>query len=188
MSDQAPFDLMQSAWEARRAASDLRGPEREKAISSIVQDLSEAATTLRRRDLPVAYAHALHLQAHVEWDRGEPEAAESLWEESVSVLRQNEEPLQLAHKVRHLGDIRFELGHVREAADHYEEALSLYRSHDDPPKPDLANAVRRMAVLKEQVGDAASARALWSEARERYAALDLQEGVSEAEQHLSTLG
>jgi tetratricopeptide (TPR) repeat protein len=188
MNDRDPFELMESAWAKRRSSVDLEEPEREAALISVLDDLASAAALLRSRDQPVAYAQALHLQAHIAWDLERMKLAERLWTEAVAVLRETDDVLQLAHKVRHLGDLQLERDRVQEAADHYTEALALYRLHPVPPELDVANAVRRMAVLEERVGEAVAARDLWRDARDRYAGLGLTEGVAEAEQHLATLG
>lgn len=142
---------------------------------------------LRDEGPRVSYAHALHLRAHVEMDLGDEHQALSLWEEAVGVLRQTDEVLQLAHKVRHLGDLHRYCERLEQAEVHYSEALALYRQHDGPGSLDLANAVSRMADLKERVGDRVQALALWRETRELYAAVDLSAGVEAAERHIAGL-
>ena len=47
--------------------------------------------------------------------------------------------------------------------------------------------VRRVALLREAQGDAAEARALWTEARALYEELGLTEGVDEADTRLAAL-
>ena len=136
---------------------------------------------------PVSYAHALHLRAHVEMDLGQTLQAQALWEEAVGVLRQSDDALQLAHKVRHLGDLHGHVGRLEEAESHYSEAVALYRQHDVPPSLDFANAVSRMADVKERLGQRDQALTLWRETRERYSALGLSPGVEEADGRIPSL-
>jgi hypothetical protein len=58
------------------------------------------------------------------------------------------------------------------------EALALYRSHADTPPLDLANAIRPLALLKYDAGEAEEARRLFEEARDLYALANVQEGVA----------
>ena len=178
---------MDDAWAERRRAFDLPEAERLAALVSARAKLERAATVLRDADRPVAYAHALHLLAHVEQDAGDLEQAETLWIESVRVLRAADDPLQLAHKVRHLGDVVAGRGDLQRAVTHYEEALDLYRDNPGPDALAIANAVNRMAAVRERLGERDEARALWLDVRERYAALGIEEGVAEADEHLAAL-
>lgn len=70
------------------------------------------------------------------------------YEEAVTLFREVDEPLMLAHTVRHLGDVYAEQGRPDLAEPCYHEALALYRDHDNESSPDLANAVRSLAVLR----------------------------------------
>ena len=187
MDERSPFELMESAWAARRAAFDLSGPERLQVLREAGVDLGHAAEMLRDTSQEVPYAHALHLRAQIELELGEQERAEELWRASVAVLRAANDPAQLAHKVRHLGDLELGRGRFERAAQHYTEALDLYRSLANPDEPALANALNRMALLKERIGETAEAEALWSEVRDRYADLGIEAGVKEAELHLDEL-
>ena len=187
VNEESPFELMESAWATRRASFDLPDSERCAAINAARKDLERAADMLRSANQEVSYAHALHLRAHVELDVGEEERAGELWNAAVAVLRGADDPLQLAHKVRHLGDLEMRNGRLDQASKHYTEALSVYRSLEGSNELDFANAVNRMAALKERLGETAEARELWSEAKQRYASLSLEAGVQEAEQHLADL-
>ena len=105
----------------------------------------------------------------------------------VSILRETDAVLQLAHKVRHLGDLHRHCDRLDDAESCYSEALALYREHDGSGSLDYANAVRRMAILKERRGDSVQALALWREARDLYAAVDVASGIEEAERHIARL-
>ena len=188
LDPRTPFELMESAWAARRSSFDMPEPEQSAAVDAVRKDLERAAEMLRNANQDVPYAHALHLRAHVELDVGEEDRAEELWDAAVAILRGADDPLQLAHKVRHLGDLALRRGRLEQASKHYTEALGLYRSNEGSHALDFANAVNRMALLKERLGETAEARELWSEVKQRYANLGLAEGVEEADQHLAELG
>ncbi len=69
----------------------------------------------------------------------------------------------------------------------YDEALSLCRSNYQTAPLDLANAIGPMAILKDDAGEVEEARRLWEEARELYAAVNVQEGVAESSARLARL-
>jgi len=69
----------------------------------------------------------------------------------------------------------------------YHEALGIYRSHAETPPLDLANAIRGLAILKSDTADAEAARALWEEARDLYAAVNVKAGVAESNRRLALL-
>lgn len=166
--------LMQNAWATRRSSFDKPAEEKTELMTRARDDLARAVALCREASDPVELAQALHMQANLERDLRRNDEALELWLEAVDVLREAGDPLQLAHKLRHLGDLRRECKRFEEADRCYEEAAALYRSHAEPGSLDHANAIRPMAMLKERMGDRARARALWSEARELYAAVNIQ--------------
>jgi hypothetical protein len=89
------------------------------------------------------------------------------------------DPLALAHTIRHVADIHRVQGNPQLAEPCYDEALGLYRANAATPPLDLANAIRGLALLKND-------KALWAEARDLYASLDVQAGVDECSRWLST--
>jgi hypothetical protein len=52
----------------------------------------------------------------------------------------------------------------------------------------LANAIRPLAILKERAGEVEEAIHLWRQARDLYAAVNVQAGVAESSAHISDLG
>ena len=174
---------LESAWAARRAALELEGDARVEALGAVLTELSEVSALLNED--AARRAHLLHLRAHVEWDLRRAPHAEALWRESVSLLRPLNRPLELAHKLRHLADLLAETGELEEARGHCEEALTLYEAVAHASPLDVANALRRMALIEERRGDPAAARALWQRVRTAYADLGLADGVTEAEARLS---
>jgi len=108
--------------------------------------------------------------------------ARRCYEEAVTLFRAVDEPLALAHAVRHLGDVYVEEGCPDLAEPCYLEALQLYRSHSAGPSPNLANAIRSLAVLRWE-----QSRALWEEARDLYARFSIEPGIQESSARVSAL-
>ncbi len=106
------------------------------------------------------------------------------YEDAVAIERKLDDPLAVAHTVRHVADILRELGVFDRSAAEYNDALRIYRAHPAANRLDLANAVAGFARLQTAIGDHQAARPLWEEAREIYAALEIQPGVDECDGHL----
>ena len=69
----------------------------------------------------------------------------------------------------------------------YVEAIELYRWHTETPPLDLANAMRGYALLQERLGNNDEAVALWREARELYAQVNVLAGVEEGDRRIERL-
>jgi len=134
-----------------------------------------------------ALAQALRSLGEVKRKLRHPAAAVECYQEAVSIYRKGCPPLILAHTIRHLGDVHCEADQPASAEPCYCEALELYRGSPDTPPLELANAIRSMAVLKTGQGHRAEARALWEEARDLYAQVQVTEGVSECTARLASL-
>ncbi len=67
----------------------------------------------------------------------------------------------------------------------YTEALRLYRATPDVPPLDVANAIRVMAVLRDEQGASSEALSLWEEAGAIYASLGVQAGVAETKARMA---
>jgi hypothetical protein len=93
----------------------------------------------------------------------------------------------LAHTVRHVGDIHQDAGHAELAEPCYVEALAIYRNHEQTDPLDLANAIRPLAVLRDDAGELQEAKRLWAEVRDLYAAANVMEGVAESLRRLARL-
>ena len=90
----------------------------------------------------------------------------------------------LAHTLRHLGDLHQDGGSWSAAGEAYAQALSLYRRLPQTPPAELANVLRPYALLREGLGEAQAAAAMWREARALYASAGIAEGVAECDRHL----
>jgi tetratricopeptide (TPR) repeat protein len=125
--------------------------------------------------------------SQIKRDSGHADAARPLYEEAVAIYREEGGPLDLAHTIRHLGDVHRHEGHAKLAEDCYLEALALYRGRQETPSLDLANAIRPLALLKDDAGEFEEARRLWEEARELYAGVNVEAGVAESSARLARI-
>lgn len=73
------------------------------------------------------------------------------------------------------------------AEANYREALAVYRGHPDTSPLDLANAIRGLAILASDTGKNEESRALWQEAHDLYAAVNVEPGVKESSRRLAML-
>jgi tetratricopeptide (TPR) repeat protein len=162
--------------------------QQEYRLADARQNWLAAIDSLRRDDTREPLANALRSLGELERKLRDGESARRHYEESVAILRNCPDRVKLAHTVRHLGDVHHDAGRGVLAAPCYDEALALYRTHPSPPPLDLANAIRSMAVLKQETGDRQQAIALWSEARELYSSLQVDAGIAECTTQLAKLG
>jgi tetratricopeptide (TPR) repeat protein len=130
---------------------------------------------------------ALRALAQIERDLHHPEAALPLLEEAVAIDRGADDALRLAHSVRHVADVQRGLKRLDLAEPAYAEALAIYRSHPARNTLDLANAIRGMALLKDETGDRDAARLLWSEAKDLYSEVGVEAGVAESTRQIEAL-
>ncbi|MEA2695112.1 MAG: hypothetical protein QOJ16_4499 [Acidobacteriota bacterium] len=170
-------NLLRQALQARR----------ENRLADAQSDLLLAVDLLRQEGPRVELAQVLRDLGELERRLPDADAARQHYEEAVAIFRELDEPLQLAHTVRHLGDVHYESGRVRLAEPCYHEALELYRDHEHTRSLDLANAIRSLAVLKDDAGEPEEARRLWQEAHDIYVAFDVPAGVAESAARLARL-
>jgi tetratricopeptide (TPR) repeat protein len=134
---------------------------------------------------PIQLAKALTAKGKTERDLGHVDAALKLYAEAAAIYLAEGDALALAHTVRHLGDMQREQGRLDLAAGHYGVALNIYRGHERTPPLDLANAIRGLALLKDDSGQSEEAKLLWTEARVLYASVNVQAGVEESSRRLA---
>ena len=184
-------ELIDKAWTLRWRT--MQSPpaaeaELQQAIARFHGYLSEAVSILRTAGATRELVGALGKLGHAEENAGRVDAALACYEEAVAVAREADHRLPLAHAVRHLGDLHRKAGRLVAAEACYAEALALYRGQDETRPLDHANALRPMAILKEELGHVDEARSFWRRARELYAAVPIKEGVAECTEHLARLG
>jgi tetratricopeptide (TPR) repeat protein len=159
---------------------------RELRLEDAKRDLV-AAVALRRKVGGRDLARALTALGLIERDQGQNDASLRHYEEAVTIYRAAGDPFKLAHTIRHIADILRATGRVELAEPRYDEALALYRSRPETPPLDLANAIRGLGLLKSDSKMNEAARALWEEARELYAAVNVEAGVVESNRRLAML-
>ena len=157
---------------------------REDHADDAWQSFSEAVSAARRDGNDADLVHALKGLGQIERDLGRGERALPLYEEAVELCLAKEDLPGLAHTLRHLGDIHQDAGSYSAALEPYEQALALYRRLPDTPALEMANALRPYALLRERLGEAGAAAAMWREARALYATAGVAEGVEECDRHL----
>ena len=169
--------LMRQAARARR----------EGCLVDAQRDYAQAVAICRRTGVPRELVRALKGLGQIERDLGHGDTARPLYEEAVAICHKLDDPLALAHTVRHLGDIYLDAGRREMAEPCYNEALAIYRGDERTPSLDLANAIRPLAILKDDAGSVEEARRLWEEARSLYAAANVRAGVEESSARLARL-
>ncbi|HEY7405953.1 MAG TPA: tetratricopeptide repeat protein [Candidatus Angelobacter sp.] len=152
------------------------------------RDLVEAVALARKAEDPLQLAKTLTALGQIERDLHRMDEALRHYEEVADIYRSVDIPLKFAHAVRHAGDIHQDEGHLQLAEPCYVEALTIYRAHPETPPLDLANTLRGLALLKEAIGEPKESVALWQEARNLYASVNVEAGVQESERRLKHLG
>ena len=184
-------ELIDKAWTLRWRTMQSRPAteaELQQAVARFHGYLSEAVSLLRAAGATRELVGALGKLGHAEENAGRVDAALACYEEAVAVARGADHRLPLAHALRQLGDLHRKAERQTVAEACYAESLALYDAQDEPPPLDHANALRPMAILKEEQGRVDEARILWRRARERYGAASIQAGVDECTDHLDRLG
>lgn len=155
--------------------------------SDAQRDYAAAVAICRELSLRRQLVVALKGLGQIKRDLGNVDAALPLYEEAAHICREDDDQLALAHTVRHVGDIHLDARRTELAEPCYREAIAIYRENPNTAVLDLANAIRPFALLNEQVGRAEEARKLWAEARDLYAAANVQQGVAESSRRLTRL-
>ncbi|HUS18239.1 MAG TPA: tetratricopeptide repeat protein [Terriglobales bacterium] len=147
--------------------------------------LEQAVELWRKSGNQVELAHTLRTLGEFERKAGDLERAKAYYEEAIALLRGENQLAHLADAVRHLGDIHHKARRPAEAEAAYREALALYRQEAklrsaSQRNLDVGNVLRRLAIVKEEAGDNASARDLWQQAYESYARTGYQPALAES--------
>jgi tetratricopeptide (TPR) repeat protein len=174
--------------EAVKLTNQADRARREHRLADAERDLRAAVGLLRANGTRRELAQALKKLAQIKRDLGQRGAVRPLYEEAVSIYREVGSALDLAHTIRHLGDVHRHEGQAKLAEDCYLEALALYRNQETTPPLDLANAIRPLAILRDDAGDVEEAQRLWEEARVLYAGVNVEAGVEESSARLARLG
>ena len=152
---------------------------RDGLLAEAGAEFQQAADSSREADKREYLLTSLKGLAQVERDANRLDTALTRYREAVSVARELGDALPLAHTLRHLADVYRETDRPDRALPIYEEALGLYRSEPDRSVLDLANCLRPMALLMEQLQRSPEAAAYWREALSHYEAAGIDAGVQE---------
>jgi tetratricopeptide (TPR) repeat protein len=178
--DERTAEAVRLMTEANRARLEDRSADAHRDYAAAVDLCRQAGA---RREL----IRALKGLGQIERDLDRGGAALPLYEEAVAICREEYDALLLAHTVRHVGDIHQDAGQAGLAEPCYLEAITIYRNHEQTEPLDLANAIRPLAILRDDAGEVEEAKRLWAEARDLYAAANVQEGVAESSRRLALL-
>lgn len=160
---------------------------REKRSPDARRDLLQAVAQARTGNDPSELARTVSGLGQIERDMGRPEAALALYQEAAEIYRQHRNLLKLAHTVRHVGDIHQDAGRPAKAEPFFHEALAIYRANPETPALDFANALRPLALLKDDAGEFDEADRLWEKAKSLYVSVDVFPGVAECAGRLALL-
>ncbi|HUU33382.1 MAG TPA: tetratricopeptide repeat protein [Vicinamibacterales bacterium] len=167
----------------RAAVAARRADRAEDAWRHLLAAEAICRSTGRRRDLVTTLAGMAQLHR----DAADFASALPLYEEAVVHAQQLRNPTVLARALRHLGEVHLELRQFERAQQHLRDAIDLYRLEPDAPPLELANAVRPLAICLERQGAVDESRRFWTEARDLYASLGIEPGVTECEAGLARL-
>ncbi|MBV9063857.1 MAG: tetratricopeptide repeat protein [Alphaproteobacteria bacterium] len=177
MKGVAVLELMEEGRQARRAG------KKEEARAAFVRARDAAAAAGDSAGEAEAWCGLAQL-AH---DSGELASGADLYGRALPLFRGAGASERGAHTVRHIADVQREAGQFEEAERSYAEAMSIYRQNTEVSPLDIANALRGYALLKEAVGDTASARAMWEEAGELYQSFGVEAGVAESNKRIAQM-
>ncbi|MEO2194545.1 MAG: tetratricopeptide repeat protein [bacterium] len=180
-------NLVRQALRDRGGTFARQENELRQLYARLHKDLVEAVRLARASTDKPVLVKALKALGQIERDAGHAQESLALYEEAVAVCRIIGDPLALAHTVRHVGDLYLSAGRPALAGPCFDEALALYRTDVATAPLDLANAIRPYALLKEELGLAAEASALWQETRSLYAQVGIDVGVEECDARLAAL-
>lgn len=180
--------LINKAWRTRREA--LRSPSPDVSVAEAIAvqveaDLVQACGICERVGARKDLSIALGKLAHVALDRGQTDKARGLLEEAVAAAREAGDALRTAHAARHLGQVHHRRRRWDEAEARYREALDLYERTPDASPLDHANALRPLAMLLDDRGDADGAARMWREAARLYRSAGIAAGVEECEARMA---
>ncbi len=170
-------ERIENAMRARRAHRSQDARE----IS--VETVATARVEGSRRDLIAALSGL----GRIERDLGNDSGAIAAYAEATALARVEGEPSLLAHLLRNFGATHLAAERPTVAEPYLREALEIDRADEGCDALELANAVRLVAELSERLGNRYEAARLWYEARVRYAALAIAEGVRECGARLEGL-
>jgi tetratricopeptide (TPR) repeat protein len=160
---------------------------REKRSADARRDLTEAIALARAGNDHSRLAHVATELGRIERDMGHFDAALASYQEAAAIYREQGNALKLAHTIRHLGDIHQDAGRSGQADPCFQEAIAIYRANPETPALEMANALRPLALLKDEAGEFDEADRLWDGAKQLYASVKVLAGVAECAGRMALL-
>jgi tetratricopeptide (TPR) repeat protein len=160
---------------------------REKRLADAHRDLVQAVSIARHTNDRRELARTVTELGRIDRDMANRDAALGAYQEAAAIYRELGDELKLAHTVRHVGDIHWDAKRASAAEPCFHEALALYATHPETPPLDLANAVRPLALLKDDAGESEEADRLWEKAKNLYKSVNVLPGVVECAGRLALI-
>lgn len=180
--------LIDKAWRTRREAMESP-PSDTSAVEAVAArveaDLVRACGICEQIGAKEELSIALGKLGHVALDLGRTDRARALLERAVAAARDSGDALRVAHALRHLGQVHHRQRRWDQAEACYREALDLYEEANGASPLDHANALRPMAMLLEDRGDADGALGVWGKAARLYRSAGVAAGVEECEARMA---
>jgi tetratricopeptide (TPR) repeat protein len=167
----------------QRAAAAARKGDREGAR----QALAEAVELWSKSGDAAQWALALRDLAEMERRLEHLDCSLKHYEAAVALIRKANDAGKLAFLLRHLGDVYQEMKRLPDADAAYAEALALYRAVEKPHILDIANTLRRQAIVAHDSGRTADALRLWREAHALYRKFGHPPGIEESNAQVEKL-
>ena len=133
------------------------------------------------------YGRIFHIYMQIESDHNNYKKALDYCEQALDYYQKTNDQTVIAHSTRHMADLLVQLANYTEAKKHYDSSIQLYRDNQNSSPLDLANALRGYAICLESLEDLDDASKAWGEVMDLYQALEIEQGVDEAKQHIDHL-
>lgn len=177
MTDQSNIkNLLEEAWSKRRVGN-----------YNEARNLVKKAHELCIEDDYNFLGRIYHIYMQFEYDHDNFSKALEFCQQSQEFYIKANNSDKIAHSTRHMADLQQELGNNTDSESNYRKAIGIYRANSQTNPGDLANALRRFALVLEKLGKIGEAKTAWQETKKLYQTCNLQAGVDEADQKLEAL-
>ena len=132
-------------------------------------------------------AEELELAAYAARQEGRRDEALDLYDQAVNAFDATGQPLKGGHALRHVAELQLELGNLDAARESVEGVLQAYDGQEVGAL-ERANTLRVGALVAEAEGRTEEARAFWTEAGGLYTQAGVQDGATEAQRRINSLG
>ncbi|MFN0103359.1 MAG: hypothetical protein ACKV2U_14880 [Bryobacteraceae bacterium] len=151
------------------------------------RDFASAADLARQYGAQALLGRALTGLGQIERDLNHLDVALKHYQDAAAIYSEIGDLMRFAHATRHIADLHMDAGHTQLAEARYIESLALYRDAAETKPLDLANTIRGLAILKQNMGDIGAAKLYWREAQTLYTTANVKEGIVETARRLALL-